>query len=196
MDKQAVMDVLDRAVSETITDELGRLTGKTSDEARRCLMDHARGEVFKLAQAKMPDYNGELVPAVYVAAYQLQHINMTYSLIKDLLVTMGPTKNVLSAGGKLQVVDFGAGALAMQFGLTLAIADALEQKQQITAVHVDSMDQSEEMLLIGITMWEKVVHIAKNDKTGRLRALDQACQLVGYQPHTSIDTIKARYHQG
>ena len=155
-------------------------------------MDHARGEVFKLAQAKMPDYNGELVPAVYVAAYQLQHINMTYSLIKDLLVTMGPTKNVLSAGGKLQVVDFGAGALAMQFGLTLAIADALEQKQQITAVHVDSMDQSEEMLLIGITMWEKVVHIAKNDKTGRLRALDQACQLVGYQPHTSIDTIKAK----
>jgi hypothetical protein len=192
LDKNAVVDALDRAVANTIADELSYFRQKPSEEAVTTQLSRARREILKLGETGTPDYNNDLVPAVYLAAYQLQHINLTYSLINDMLHARDPGNSRLSPNGRLQVVDFGAGALAMQFGLTLALADALEMGQNIEAVHVDSMDQSEQMLLVGMAMWEKFANIAKADKTGRLRTVRQACQMVDYQPHTSIETIKAK----
>ena len=46
------------------------------------------------------------------------HINLEYTLIKDTTGNSG-----LTDAGRLQVADFGAGCLAMQFGLALAVAD-------------------------------------------------------------------------
>ena len=146
------MLALDHAVCETISDEFSWLKQGNPGIGLTSRLIRARSEVLKLGQTETPDYNDELVPAVYAVAYQLQHINLTYSLINDLMFAERSKKSVLAPTGNLQVVDFGAGALAMQFGLALVVAEALESGENVEAVHVDSIDPSEEMLMFGMAM--------------------------------------------
>jgi hypothetical protein len=78
----------------------------------------------------------------------------------------------------------------MQFGLTLAVAEALEANQDVTAIHVDSMDTSVPMMLMGDEVWKRFKHITAADNSDRLRSVNRACQLVTYEIHDSIDTIE------
>ena len=64
-----------------------------------------------------------------------QSILLAYTLIKD-----AAGDNRLTGAGRLQVADFGAGCLAMQFGLAPAVADALQSGDDIAGVWPDAID--------------------------------------------------------
>ena len=55
----------------------------------------------------------------------------------------------------MQVVGFGAGALAMSFGTALAVADALANGENIAAVRVDAIDTGGPMLEMGLKLWNE-----------------------------------------
>ena len=60
-------------------------------------------------------------------------------------------KNPLRSGdGSLQVVDFGCGSLAMQFGIALAAADTVVEHGRIPGVAIVSEDNSAPMRDMGL----------------------------------------------
>ncbi len=189
MDKRAVLDALDRAVYMTALAEYKRLTANRTENEAVLLRDQARFEAFKLNQTDMPDYDNEMVAVFYAAMYQLQHINLAYSVIKDFVNLGNYEEAITDPAGTLQVVDFGAGGLAMQFGLTLAVADALEAGQAVKAVYVDSIDLSLPMMFLGDKIWERFKEITGSGKNGRLRWVNEACQLVEHEFHDHVGTI-------
>lgn len=54
-------------------------------------------------------------------------------MIADMV---GDKSDVLTNAGKLHVVDFSCGALAMQFGIDLNAADAIRNGQMIDEIHI------------------------------------------------------------
>ncbi len=189
MNRRAVIQALSTAISKTVLAELDRLTVHKTEQQKVDLIEQGRNQVFALQHLEMPKYGEEIVATVYAAAYQLQHINLTYSLIEDTLGYRNHRAIPLARNGKLQVVDFGAGALAMQFGLALAIADAIERKHSITDVRIDSFDVNEPTLAIGKKIWEEFTSIAANSDSSELALVSNACQLVSYDTHSRVDTI-------
>lgn len=187
--KNLVVEALDRAISETVDIEFARLTENMAEEQREALLREARGEILLLGELQMPNYNDEMVAVVYAVAYHLQHTNLAYSVIGDMLNRRSHGEPILARAGKLHVVDFGCGTLAMQFGLTLAVADALERGEEIKSVHIDSMDTNKPMFTLGDKLWEKFTRIVNYDYKLRLNWVRDACNLVTHSLHHRIDTI-------
>ena len=119
----------------------------------------------------MPDYSDPMVVLWYTIQYQMRHINPAYTLIKDTTGNIG-----LTDAGRLQVADFGAGCLAMQFGLALAVADALESRQDIAGVWLDAIDTSRPMMELGKKLWEEFAN-ESGHHTG-LHFLTEAARLI------------------
>ena len=193
MDKNAVVDALDKAVSETVSGEFENLIKGKSPGAGPRLRDSSRNDIFQsLRSLTPPNYSNPMVAVVYAAMYQLQHINMVYSAIKELLVSRNAEKATITNSHRLQVVDFGAGCLAMQFGITLALADSIEQGYQNTAVHVDSIDPNFAMCTLGEKIWLNFLRIVAeaNLKTSSsLNSVHRACSIVTHRLHKDIRSI-------
>lgn len=186
----SVVNALDTAISETVEGEHCRLTRNMAERQKSDLFNEARRQVLSLRNLEMPEYDDEFVAMVYVAAYQLQHIHLTYSMVKDMQSRRNASTPAMVRTGNLQVVDFGCGALAMQFGVALAVADALEAGENITHVKVDSMDINRPMLFIGRKIWKKFVDIVERDKGGDLRWVRKACRRLQFRLHTRVGTIE------
>ena len=85
-------------------------------------------------------------------------------------------KSEINRSGRLRVVDFGCGALAMQFGLALAVADIFEHPPQVTVI---SDDDSEDMKAIGWKIWSNFFkEIAKYRE---LDSLFRVCQSMEFE---------------
>ena len=123
----------------------------------------------------MPDYN-EWDTLLY-HWYQPSQINLAYSTIKS--------KTMVS--DKLRIVDFGCGALAIQFGVALRAADALEQMQPLSEVRIDSLDTSRAMVRMGQKIWEQFKIEAKKDSS--LRHVSLACEIMN--PHITLLTDRS-----
>ncbi|MDE2937820.1 MAG: hypothetical protein OXR67_02720 [Chloroflexota bacterium] len=193
MDKNAVVSALDRAVSETVSEEFEYITNGKSVSIGQWLRNNSRNDIFQsLRSLTPPNYSNPMVSVVYAAMYQLQHINMTYSAIKELLVSKNADKATITNSPRLQVIDLGAGCLAMQFGLTLAVADSLEQGHQNIAVHVDSMDPNLTMCTLGEKIWLNFLRIVNQDNSepsSTLSSLHRACSMVTHRLHKNIQSI-------
>ena len=109
----------------------------------------------------------------YVVLYQLGHINLAYTLVKDATAA---GDNRLTRSGRLQVADFGAGCLAMQFGLALAVADTLESGEDIDGVWLDAIDTGRPMMELGKRLWQEFANVAGRH-TG-LHFLTEAAELM------------------
>lgn len=195
LDKNAVVNALDRAVSETVREEFEYLTNGKSASIGQWLRNNSRNDIFQtLRSLTPPNYSKPMVAVVYAAMYQLQHINMIYSAIKELLVSRNAEQDTITKSRRLQVVDFGAGCLATQFGMTLALADSLEQGNQITAVHVDSMDPNLTMCTLGEKIWLnflRIVDEANSEPSSTLNSVHRACSMVTHRLHKNILSIDA-----
>ena len=125
-----------------------------------------------LQKNKMPTYNA-WDTLFYLTWYQPSHIALAYTLAQ----TIRPSKNPLTTcKGRLQVVDFGCGALATQFGLALAGAETLRRRAKRPRVAIVSTDESNHMRRIGKKMWRRFVEeIANEDKYPRLGNLRRVC---------------------
>lgn len=82
----------------------------------------------------------------------------------------------IALNNKLYVVDLGCGALAMQFGVALAAADALEEMQPISEIRIDSIDSSQDMVNIGQKLWQQFK--VEVNKDSRLGHVSLACDII------------------
>ena len=168
-----VANLLDKAVAHVAREEFQRVTAHLTEDEKTRRIESAAASLDLLRKGGTPDYEDPLVAVLYLVQYQLQHINLTYSLIDATARWLG-RNGVLTDTGRLHVVDYGCGALAMRFGVILAVSDALESAHNISSVKIDSLDLAAPVVALGVRIWNcfwESVH-ASNDNG--LRWLRQA----------------------
>ena len=159
-----IADALDNATTAVAEQEFNRLTRGLNNEQIEEKVVGALISLRRLQSGNMPNYDEW--DALFYHWYQPSHINLAYSTIK------------LANGlrDQLHIVDFGCGALAMQFGVFLAAVDAIERGQPINEIKIDSIDTSQAMIDIGQKIWEQLKReIARNPN---LSYLDRAYEVI------------------
>lgn len=169
-------DALDNAITKVVCDEFNRISKKLSAGETARKVEYALDQLSKLQRGVMPEYDDWVAP-FYASWYQPAQINLAYSMITDMLTET--FDGVLAPTGKLYVYDFGCGALAMQFGVALAAADALRKGQKLDSVYIASSDASKAMIIIGVKVWKQFKSEVR--KESRLSHLSQACDLIKTQ---------------
>ena len=174
MNRYYIADALDKAITTVAEQEFDRLTKGLNNEQIAEKVVGALQSLKRLQEGSIPNYDEW--DALFYHWYQPSHISLAYNTIK--------LANGLS--GQLHFVDFGCGALAMQFGVFLAAADAIERGQSITEIKIDSIDTSQAMVNIGQKIWEQLKReIGRNPS---LSYLDRAYEVI--QPiHLIIQEI-------
>ena len=173
----AVAKALARALVKAAEDEYQRLSKELNGDKIEIAkaVQKALLELRKLWVNKMPCYNDDWVPLLYSTWYQPSHVNLAYSMI-DAMVKKRGWDGALTKSGKLHVVDFGCGTLAMQFGVALAAADALRRKERVDSIRVDLIDSSRGMIDMGCKIWDQFKQEVNEDS--KLDPLSEACSLV------------------
>ena len=167
MNQQAIKDALDKAIVVVAEEEFQRLSSGLPLHEIADRVDCALKELEKLQWGEIPKYKDEWVALCYLTWYQPSHINLAYSIIKASGVRLKD---------RLHIVDFGCGALAMQFAVALSVADALDDSQSFNRVRVDSIDTSKPMISIGKKLWKQFkAELVKNPNS---QTLQLACDMV------------------
>ena len=164
MSRQDIADALDKAIATVAEQEFIRLTRDLNNEQIAEKVVGALHSLDRLRFGNIPNYDEW--DAIFYQWYQLSHINFVYSIIK--------LTNRLR--DQLYIVDFGCGALAMQFGVFLAAADAIERGQPINEIKIDSIDTSQAMVNIGQKIWEQLKR--EIGRTPNLSYLDRAYEVI------------------
>ena len=79
--QQAVTECLEKAIVAVGNEEFNRLSKDMSPSDRAKAVHSALIELDKLRTDKMPDYNHELVPLLYLTWYHPSQVNLAYSII-------------------------------------------------------------------------------------------------------------------
>ena len=164
MHDQNIADALDKAITTVADQEFDRLTRDLNNEQIAEKVVGSLRSLDRLRFGNIPNYDEW--DALFYHWYQPSHINLAYSMIE--------WSHELS--DQLHIVDFGCGALAMQFGVFLAAVDAIERGQPINEIQIDSIDTSEAMIDIGQKIWEQLKReVGRNPN---LSYLSRACEVI------------------
>jgi hypothetical protein len=177
----ALADALDQAINMVAIREYGRLRAGLSDNHIRDEVERSLASFRDLKEGTIPEYNS-WDALLYATWFQPGHVNLAYAVAALALEGAGETVNGFARKLRLQVVDFGCGALAMQFGVALAAAGALGRGQQIDRIGVQSMDSSGAMIAIGRDIWRQFVRMVAADP--RLEHLSRACDVITSDTYT------------
>jgi len=169
-------EALDKAITKVVRDEFKRISKNSSAVETAQKVEYALDQLSKLQRGVMPKYDEWIAP-FYVSWYQPPQINLAYSMITDMVEEA--CDGALTPTGKLYVYDFGCGALAMQFGVALAAADALRKGQKLDSVYIASSDTSKAMISIGVKVWKQFKSEARKEPC--LSFLSQACEMIEAQ---------------
>ena len=154
--KYEVGSILDGSLAAAGSVEFQRITSGLAPTDRKQLIEAAvRTSVDRLQKFAMPQYGDELIALFYAGQYHLSHVNLAYSVISSVVASRDPRNFVLTDSGRLHVVDFGCGTLAVRFGIILAVADALERGQTVEEVFIDSIDPYTPMVNMGVYVWNE-----------------------------------------
>lgn len=184
-DHEHAAPVLDKAIAKVFRNEFNRISEGLGNARKASKVNYAIDELAKLQQRQpeMPKYDKWVAP-FYLSWHQPSQINLTYSMVTDIVAEDSIGKEIFTDTGRLYVFDFGCGALAMQFGVVLAIADALQNNQKIHSAYIASYDKSKAMKNIGKMAWEQFRSEVQKDAS--LPYLEQACALI----ETQTDKIR------
>ena len=127
-----------------------------------------------IRQRKMPGYANELVALFYSVWYQPFQINTAYAIIRDAIERQHER---LADAGRLHIVDFGSGALAMQFGLTLAVQDLSERGFRVPEISVSLFEPNDAMLRMGLNIWQRFLRIMHYDGAADIPALTSSARI-------------------
>ncbi len=198
--KQYIIDALDQAISAAFNENFRNLAqGKTEDEIR-AVFSQRMTQALPTPQNPQPPApddahpdsepsNDEAAALIYAVTYHLQHINLTYSLIQTLL----NHQPALTPTGRLHIIDLNPQALAMQFAITLTIADALQNGQNITSVTIDHANPDTPQQLLGETIWKEFTAIIQSEISKQNRQfqwLYRACNLINPNPQNDLSQIQ------
>lgn len=173
--RTAIAQALDASIVHVATREFERLSRGLIDVQTAKKILRALRALKGLQGNEMPVYDA-WVSLFYLTWYQPSHINLAYTLARK----MPAGKNPLRTGhGRLQVIDFGCGALAMQFGLALAGAAIRKKRGACPKIAIVSTDESDHMRRIGKKMWRRFIReIADEDKYPGLEDLRRVCSAM------------------
>ena len=152
MDKVRVQWALDNAIAAVGRAEYNRLCQGLTAHQIAANVARALGQLRAMASGAMPEYD-EWVSLLYLLWYQSKHINLAYRMIDVMAKGRKANDPTLTKSGVLNVVDFGCGAFAMQFGVGLAAASALNRGEQIESIRISAIDSSAPMIRLGQNMW-------------------------------------------
>ena len=170
-----VGNLLDQAVATVGDPVFLRLTAELSDGDKANRIAEATRQVDLLRNGGMPAYDDELVDLFYVVQYQLSHVNLAYSMIRDAMSWRNlHNRGFITNASNLHVIDYGCGALAMRFGLILAVADAIGQGEAIREVRIDSLDPNVPLVQNGVAIWNSFVSLVQNNHSPHLNLLKAA----------------------
>ena len=175
--KRLVAELLDSAVATVAGQKFNEsIDGLTLVEKVNAI-ERATNSLDELRRGGCPDYDDPLVAVFYLAQYQLQHINLAYSMIaaSQLVREQGAA---ISRNGRLHVVDFGCGALAMRFGVLFATADAIEAGHLVEIVRIDSLDPAIPLVELGTQIWEEFITLVNTANTNNLHWVRQALKTI------------------
>ncbi len=181
--QKAVTRALDLSIADVALKEFQRLSdGMEPAEVAGKVNDSLRG-LHGLQSGKMPNYD-EWDAIFYATWYQPSQVNLAYMLATKLQTEGGVGS---SEGGSLEVVDFGCGSLAIQFGMALAMADLAKESQPLLKVSVFSTDKSTSMMDFGWLLWERFREEIENTQVySELGTLRQVCKEMNFDlPHQS-----------
>lgn len=169
----AIVYCFDNAFATVLDSEFKRIRDGENQQSIDGWLCESEANIDLLMSGRSPNYTDPMVCLRYLVKYQLRQINLAYSLVKDSQrgIHLVSTK-------RLHVVDFGAGSMAMAFGVALAIADALESGEEIDSVLIDNIDTSMPMMKLGLKLLGGCSDRAKFNR--QLKPFVQACDLLQY----------------
>ena len=161
---QARAAALEQSIMNVANAEYERLAQGITTYQRAERIGKALESLDDLRTGGMPDYEEAWNVLFYMLWYQPKQVNLAYSIIKRV-IEQRPDRNTFlnRESGRLHIVDFGCGSLAMQFAVALVVADALERGELIGAVHIDSIDPSQAMIKLGQAAWNKFQELVRED---------------------------------
>ena len=168
-------EALSSALVDVGTRQFDRLRAGMSTEQAAKRVDDALEQLQGLQAGAMPDYDDPWVALLYVLWYQPSQINLAYSTISNAL---DDTRR------RVQIVDFGAGALAAQFGAALHLLEA----ERDVAVSVQSIDPSRAMIEIGEEIWQSFVEAVRDQDVG----MYESCKSIEGAVVTANDVTRKR----
>ena len=181
----AIVYCFDNAFATVLDSEFKRIrNGKNKQSINRWLCE-SEASINLLMSGRPPNYADRMVCLRYLVRYQLRQINLAYSLVKGSQrgIHLVPTK-------RLRVVDFGAGSMAMAFGVVLAIADALESGEEIDTVFIDNIDTSMPMMELGLKLLDACYRRAKCKR--QLKPFVRSRDLLQNRIYTDWRQVKYR----
>ena len=181
--KAAVTKALDAAIMSVADEHFNSLIAGLDEQEIADNIHLALRSLERLQSGLMPDYDA-WDALFYSLWYQPGHINLAYTLSRLIPYDNNPLRN---GSERLHVFDFGCGALAMQFGLALAAADALEEQGTIPQIVVLSEDDSEPMKEIGWDIWHSFVKEIANYPA--LGSLLKACRAMEFDDQYDNEAI-------
>ncbi len=194
MDTRYVISSLDKAIAKVGSELLYSAmvsppcNTMSQDEQRQFVLTRSEALRTALGSLVMPNYDDDTTAAAYLFIYQASHIGLAWAMINEML-RQRPSKELLTTGSRqLQIIDFGCGALAMQFGVAMAVAEAIENGEEFEAITVDGIDTSPTMQRIGMMLWREFVDVVGSD--ARLASLSRACQLISFNPHHDYCSVQ------
>lgn len=149
MDIVTFTAVLDQAIAEVAAREFSLLSEGMTKEEWSSKVHQSLNSLGGLQQSSPPDYNDPWIALFYMTWYQPGQIHLVRSLIEEQRKARGSGRLLEDDRQLLHIIDFGCGALAMRFGLVLALAEALERGEDITEIHIDSIDPNTAMVQMG-----------------------------------------------
>ena len=134
-----------------------------------------------LQRGNPPDYDDPWIALFYLTWYQPKQIQ----LVRILIEAQKRAKSLLASNfQRLHVIDFGCGAQAMKFAVTWA-ADALERREQIYSINIDSYDLNPPMVHIGSHLWQEFK--AETREKPQFVSLFRAINIINDRQHTKSD---------
>lgn len=133
-------------------------------------------------------WNHTGVASFYSVWHHPKQVNFAYSALRALREHKVKGGDIFGiANGRAHFVDFGCGALAMQFAVAMAAADSISRGRELREIRIDSYDPSREMVRIGQYIWIKFVRLMKLHYPKH--PICEAFDLIQWKTHAELDTL-------
>ena len=142
---------LDVAIARVVSECFDEFSSDLEPDIVTENIRHALNGFEGLKYGFMPSYNDKWIALLYLTRYQPGHINLAFTLARYM---MENNREKIVQSGRLNVFDFGCGALAMQFGLALAAANILNDSSPPVQITIEGEDTSQSMKEIGKRIWK------------------------------------------
>ena len=149
--KRTVTRALDAAIAEVVEEEFAKLSRELDDDEIAERIGRALGSMRGLSQDRKPEYD-EWDALFYSLWFHPGQVNLAYALVRSIPL---PNNPLLQGKGKLELIDFGCGALAMRCGVYLASVDSVAERGSFPKVEFDERDDSKAMKSIGAAIYKK-----------------------------------------